>query len=107
MTSCTSMLRNLATTSKHDGKSLRIKVFGMGRRALRRIDPELDLSSHLVALDALPKPLAAAEIFGRTAPLEIEVGSGKGLFLSAAAIGDPTCDYLGIEIMGKYARYAA
>ncbi len=46
-------------------------------------------------------------MFGRTAPVEIEVGSGKGLFLSAAAAGAPDADFLGIEIMNKYARFIA
>src|SRR5262245_56982345 len=79
----------------------------MGRRALRRIDPSLDLSKHLLTLEQLPQPLAPAELFGREAPLEIEVGSGKGLFLSAAASGDPSANFLGIEILAKYARFIA
>ena len=56
----------------------------MARRALRPIDPELDLSRHLLTLESLAQPLDRQALFGRTAPLEIEVGSGKGLFLSAA-----------------------
>ena len=79
----------------------------MGRRALRRIDPELDLSGHLTTLEALAQPLDASALFGREAPLEIEVGSGKGLFLSAAAAGDPERNFLGIEILAKYARFIA
>jgi tRNA (guanine-N7-)-methyltransferase len=79
----------------------------MGRRALRRIDPALDLSRHFVTLEALAQPLDKAALFGRDAPLEIEVGSGKGLFLAAAAAGEPQADFLGIEILGKYARYVA
>lgn len=79
----------------------------MGRRALRRIDPELDLSRHLSRLEDLPQPLDLPALFGRVAPLEIEVGSGKGLFLSAAAAGDPAANFLGIEILAKYARYIA
>ncbi len=79
----------------------------MGRRALPRINPELDLASHLLELEQVPQPFDAAGLFGRTAPLEIEVGSGKGLFLSAAATGDPAADFLGIEIMNKYARFIA
>ena len=79
----------------------------MGRRALRRINPDLDLSRHLLVLESLAQPLDAAALFGRAAPLEIEVGSGKGLFLSAAAAGDPACDVLGIEILAKYARFCA
>jgi tRNA (guanine-N7-)-methyltransferase len=79
----------------------------MGRRALRRIDPALDLSRHFVVLEQLAQPLNPAAIFGRNAPLEIEVGSGKGLFLAAAAAGDPAADFLGVELLGKYARYVA
>ena len=79
----------------------------MGRRALRPIDPELDLTRHLLVLEKLAPGWDAVELFGRSAPLEVEVGSGKGLFLSAAAAGDPGADFLGIEIMAKYARFAA
>lgn len=79
----------------------------MGRRALRRIDPAIDLTPFLIQLEELPQPFDRAALFDRTARLEIEVGSGKGLFLSAAAAGDSDCDFLGIEILGKYARYVA
>jgi len=79
----------------------------MGRRALRKLDATLDLSQHLLTWEQLPNPWDAATLFGRSAPLEIEVGSGKGLFLSAAAAGDPAADFLGVEVATKYARYAA
>lgn len=79
----------------------------MARRASRPIDPSLDLSRHLATLEAVGQPLDPAELFGRAGPLEIEVGSGKGLFLAAAASGDPDADFLGIEIVGKYARIVA
>jgi tRNA (guanine-N7-)-methyltransferase len=79
----------------------------MGRRALRRIDPALDLSGHLLPLESVSRPLDRLALFGRNAPLEIEVGSGKGLFLSAAAECSPERDFLGIEILAKYARYIA
>jgi tRNA (guanine-N7-)-methyltransferase len=79
----------------------------MPRRSLRPIDPELDLSRHLLAYGQLPSPWDSAVLFARDAPLEIEVGSGKGLFLSAAATGDPDANFLGIEIARKYARYSA
>jgi len=79
----------------------------MGRRALRKIDPTLDLSGHLTTLAELPHPWNAQAIFGRQAPLEVEVGSGKGLFLQSAAIAAPQRDFLGIEIAARYARFAA
>lgn len=79
----------------------------MGRRSLRKVDPSLDLSRHLKAWDDLSRPWSTAVLFGRDAPLEIEVGTGKGLFLSAAAATQPERDFLGVEIAAKYARYAA
>jgi len=79
----------------------------MGRRALPKIDPTLDLSRHLLTLTELEPPFVASRWFGREAPLEIEVGSGKGLFLTAAAANDPTHNFVGVEIGAKYARFAA
>jgi tRNA (guanine-N7-)-methyltransferase len=79
----------------------------MGRRALRKIDQSLDLTNHLKTFDQLPRPWNAALLFGRQAPLEVEVGSGKGLFLRNAARSRPEADFLGIEIAAKYARFAA
>jgi tRNA (guanine-N7-)-methyltransferase len=79
----------------------------MGRRSLRKIDPSLDLSQHLRGWEELPNPWDASRLFGRQAPLEIEVGSGKGLFLASAAAARPESDFLGIEIARKYARFCA
>ncbi|MBX9789727.1 MAG: tRNA (guanosine(46)-N7)-methyltransferase TrmB [Pirellulales bacterium] len=79
----------------------------MPRRAPRRVDPALDLGRHLLAPDDLPRPWDAARLFGRTALLEIEVGSGKGLFLTAAAQARPDVNFLGIEIARKFAEAVA
>jgi tRNA (guanine-N7-)-methyltransferase len=79
----------------------------MPRRALRKIDPALDLSQHLKTWDGLPQPWDAAKLFGRDAPLEVEVGSGKGLFIESAAIANPAHNFFGVEIATKYARFAA
>lgn len=79
----------------------------MARPKLRKIDPRIDLSRHLKALDELPRPISAEALFGRAAPLEIEVGSGKGLFLRNEAAARPDTNFLGIEIANPYARYAA
>jgi len=79
----------------------------MNRRALGKIDPSLDLSQHLMTIEQLPTPFEAAELFKRAAPLEIEVGSGKGLFLVAASGENPDGNYLGCEVSRKYARFAA
>jgi tRNA (guanine-N7-)-methyltransferase len=79
----------------------------MGRRALRKIDPAIDLSYHLKAFEQLPRPWDATALFGRAAPLEVEMGSGKGLFLRCAAAARPDFDFLGIEVARKYATFAA
>jgi len=79
----------------------------VGRRALPKIDPSLDLGPRLKTFDDLPRPWDAAALFGRSAALEVEVGSGKGLFLRSAAAAYPDVNFLGIEISHKYARFAA
>jgi tRNA (guanine-N7-)-methyltransferase len=79
----------------------------MGRRALRKIDPSLDLSAYFLQWEDLPSPFALDGLFDRAAPLEIEVGSGKGLFLETASAAQQDHDFLGIEISRKYARYTA
>ncbi len=79
----------------------------MGRRSLPKIDASVELSRHLMTVEQLPDQLTAASIFGRPMPLEVEVGSGKGLFLLNAARAHPLRGYLGVEILHKYARFAA
>lgn len=79
----------------------------MGRRALRKTDPALDLAPFLFELEDLPNPFSAPLFFQRDAPLEIEVGSGKGLFLASAAERHPDHNFLGIEVARKYARFCA
>ena len=79
----------------------------MGRRALRKLDPSLDLTKHLKTFDQLPRPWDTSSLFGRQAPLQVEVGSGKGLFLQNVSATMPGVNFLGIEIASKYARFAA
>ena len=79
----------------------------MGRRALRRIHPSIDFASHLRTIEQLPRPWDDAALFAELQPLEIEVGSGKGLFLSSAASASPQRNFLGIEQAAKYARFSA
>jgi tRNA (guanine-N7-)-methyltransferase len=81
--------------------------FAMGRRALKKIDPSLDLSAYLLSVDDLPCPWDALPLFGRRGLMEVEVGTGKGLFITTAAAADPHRDFIGIEISQKYSRFAA
>ncbi len=45
-------------------------------------------------------------IFGRSGPVHIEIGSGKGTFLLKQAGAQPSDNFLGIEWARKYYRYA-
>ena len=60
-----------------------------------RLDPERALAG-----------LVWSEVFGRVAPVEVEVGIGKGRFLLAAAASRPDVDHLGIEWANEYLRIA-
>jgi tRNA (guanine-N7-)-methyltransferase len=49
-------------------------------------------------------PFEARSVFGRIAPLEVEVGSGKARFLIESARRHPPHDFLGLELSLAYYR---
>ncbi|HUD72348.1 MAG TPA: tRNA (guanosine(46)-N7)-methyltransferase TrmB [Dongiaceae bacterium] len=55
---------------------------------------------------ALDGPLRFEAIFGRQAPVEMEIGVGKGRFLLDAAARHPETDFLGLEWSVKHLRIA-
>jgi tRNA (guanine-N7-)-methyltransferase len=74
------------------------------------IRPAVDLSSYLI--ESVDNPLASeplhwSQLFQNDHPVELEIGSGKGLFLFNAATSDPGSNFFGIEIARKYARAGA
>ena len=58
----------------------------------------------LVPLAQQEGVLPLEEIFARRAPLEVEVGTGKGHTLAALAQRDADADFLGIEVGSRWAR---
>lgn len=68
--------------------------------ALRVLWPRLGFSVH-DARSPIPREadgsLDTASLFGRTAPLVLEIGSGMGETTAAMAAADPTRDYLAVE----------
>ena len=66
-----------------------------------------DALPNLLLPDDLPESIAWPALFGNDHPVELEVGSGKGLFLANAATANPSHNYFGIELARKYARRAA
>lgn len=79
----------------------------MPRSTVKRPAADVDLSNVLRLPESLPESLTSQTLFSNDAPLEIEVGSGKGLFLATSAQNAPSTNFLGIEIMAKYAAHAA
>src|SRR6188474_1645170 len=51
-------------------------------------------------------PLDIPALFGRQAPAELEIGTGKGRFLLNEAERHPERCFLGLELQGEYARIA-
>ena len=67
----------------------------------------IDPSPYTLEYTQITPPVDWSEIFGNGHPVEIEIGSGKGLFLTNAALVRPEHNFLGIEMAKKYARKAA
>jgi tRNA (guanine-N7-)-methyltransferase len=58
-------------------------------------------------VDRLARPINWAELFGNDNPVELEVGAGKGTFLTEQAKARPGVNFLGIEWANWYFHYAA
>jgi tRNA (guanine-N7-)-methyltransferase len=63
--------------------------------------PEISIKS-----ESLDGKIDFAVFFGRSGPVHIEIGSGKGAFLLNQAQVEPDINFLGIERANKYYRYA-
>mgnify|MGYP006173457605 CR=1 FL=1 len=57
--------------------------------------------------DALPRPINWSEMFGNGNPVEIEIGMGKGTFLTEQAKARPDVNFFGIEWARWFWRYAS
>lgn len=99
----------------------------MPRSPIRAPKRSLDLSDHLLVFREpapnelasgsdtgsespfapVPTTLSSETLFANNLPLEIEVGSGKGLFLTNESERNPDNNFLGIEIIHKYAKHSA
>ena len=64
-------------------------------------------ASKVLAVDLFTEELAWSAIAPRDRPLELEIGSGKGLFLQTAATACPEHHFVGIELAAKFANRAA
>jgi len=60
-----------------------------------------------VDVDKLPRPVNWAELFGNDRPVEMEIGMGKGTFITEQAKAHPEINYFGIEYARWYWRSAS
>jgi tRNA (guanine-N7-)-methyltransferase len=67
----------------------------------------VNFSGHLSEVEELEAPFCPQSLFAQTADLEIEVGSGKGLFVLNESGKTPERNYLGNEVANKYCNFAA
>ncbi|MFI5454958.1 MAG: tRNA (guanosine(46)-N7)-methyltransferase TrmB [Isosphaerales bacterium] len=76
---------------------------------MSRSRPSIDVSPYLIdpGQPYEDAPIQWAGLFGNANPVELEIGSGKGLFLANAAAANPGHNFLGIELSRKYAQLAA
>lgn len=58
-------------------------------------------------VETLPRPVKWAELYGNTNPVEVEIGMGKGTFLTDQAKARPEINFLGIEWARFFWRYAS
>ena len=65
-----------------------------------------DYPSVTLKLEDLDDQIDFVQIFGRSAPIHIEVGTGKATFLLNEAKAQPNINFVGIEWAKKYFRYA-
>lgn len=58
-------------------------------------------------VDALQRPIDWAALFGNANPVELEIGNGKGTFITEQARARPETNFLGIEWARWFWRYAS
>jgi tRNA (guanine-N7-)-methyltransferase len=58
-------------------------------------------------VDMLPKPIDWREMFGNDHPVEMEIGSGKGTFITEQAKARPEVNFFGIEWARWFWRYTS
>src|SRR5262245_66388009 len=68
--------------------------------------PPVELAAFTLDFPHGETPVAWTSVFGNDHPVELEIGSGKGLFLANAAAARPRHNFLGVEMSRKYAQRA-
>jgi tRNA (guanine-N7-)-methyltransferase len=72
-----------------------------------QVNHELIVEPIGLDVEKLPRPLNFAELFGNDHPVELEIGIGKGTFLTEQAKARPEVNFLGIEWARWFWRYSS
>ena len=72
-----------------------------------QVDHEMIVEPVGLDVDKLSRPVNWAELFGNEHPVELEIGSGKGTFLTEQSKARPETNFFGIEWARWYWRYAS
>lgn len=73
---------------------------------MRRVPLKVEAPELRADPERIVRPFEWKELFGREAPVEVEIGIGKGRFLNLAAKRRPEINHLGVEWANKYLRVA-
>jgi len=68
---------------------------------------ELNIEGIGLDVDTLPRPLEWRQVFGNDHPVELEIGTGKGTFLTEQAKARPEVNFFGLEWANWFFRYAS
>src|SRR5947208_13085805 len=60
-----------------------------------------------IEVDSLPRPITWLDLFGNDQPIEIEIGMGKGTFITEQAKARPDVNFFGIEWARWFWRYSS
>src|SRR3954468_13541420 len=72
-----------------------------------QVNHELIVEPIGLDVEKLPRPLNFAELFGNDHPVELEIGIGKGTFITEQAKARPDVNFLGIEWARWFWRYSS
>jgi tRNA (guanine-N7-)-methyltransferase len=72
-----------------------------------QVDHELIVEPIGLDVERLGRPIDWRELFGNNHPVELEIGMGKGTFLTEQAKARPDVNFFGIEWARWYWRYAS
>src|SRR5258706_189212 len=79
------------------------------KRLIKALTAHRELIVEPIGLDVetIARPIDLAAMFGNANPLEIEIGVGKGTFLTDQARARPDTNFIGIEYARWFWRYAS